>query len=61
MELLLEQEHDVDEIVYPPQEKCCNKCKLLLTWVAVWSLGFSFGFITKSYLLVNDELCNGSM
>ena len=61
MELLLEQEPKVDEIIYPPHEKCCTKCKLFLTWVAVWGFGFSFGFLTKSYLVNSGQVLDGSM
>ena len=57
--LLLEPE--VNEIIYPPNEKFCDKCKLCLIWVAVWSIGFTFGFLSKDYLQENNESCNGSM
>tara|TARA_B100000900_G_C20345725_1_gene620119 strand:- start:141 stop:323 length:183 start_codon:yes stop_codon:yes gene_type:complete len=60
MELLLEEEPDVDEIIYPPHQDSCDKCKLFMTWIAVWTFGFGFGFLTKTYS-INNEFCNGSM
>jgi hypothetical protein len=61
MEPLLEENEigEVDEIIYP-ETSYCDKCKLLITWVAVWTFGFGFGFLTKTYTF-NDESCNGSM
>lgn len=56
MEPLLEDNEigEVDEIIYPDNYDCCNKCKVCMTWVAVWMFGFGFGFLTKTYF---DESC----
>jgi hypothetical protein len=61
MEPLLEENEfgEVDEIIYP-ETSYCDKCKILMTWVAVWTFGFGFGFLTKTYTF-NDEPCTGSM
>ena len=61
MEPLLEDEPGVDEIIYPPEQKCCEKCKLFMTWVTVWVFGFGFGFLTKTYLQESNDSYSGSM
>ena len=46
MEPLLEDNEigEVDEIIYP-ETSYCDKCKLFMTWVAVWMFGFGFGWV----------------
>lgn len=63
MEPLLEDNEigEVDEIIYP-ETSYCVKCKLFMTLVAVWTFGFGFGFLTKSYLDdLTYELSSASM
>lgn len=63
MEPLLEDNEigEVDEIIYP-RISYCDKCKLFSLWVMVWTFGFGFGFLTKSYLDdLTDELSSASM
>ena len=63
MEPLLEDNEigEVDEIIYP-ETSYCVKCKLVSVWIVVWTLGFGFGFLTKSYFdELTDELSSASM